>query len=85
MAPVHRRNLQLLHVQLLHEGNNVRIHHLKNLIVSSLKGKANKAKNIGESVMLLIQSGLIFLVGYVLFLFMGPKGESLNLKNKNVA
>ena len=50
----------------------------------SLKGKKNKSKLVGESVMLLIQSALIFVVGFILFQFKGPKGEKIQFFNKHV-
>ena len=49
-----------------------------------LKGSENKSKLIGESVMLLVQSGLIFVVGIIFYTIRAPKGESLYLTNKNV-
>lgn len=49
-----------------------------------LTGKENKSKLVGESVMLLVQSALIFVVGIALYFVRAPKGESLNLTNKYV-
>jgi hypothetical protein len=48
-----------------------------------MKGHKTKGKKLGVSVLLFIQNIFVFVIGFVFFLALGPKGESLQLTNKN--